>query len=141
MKGREQTRATKTYIKHLFTKDLPEVLLVPIYYSNHWSLLYYRSSTGAWHHMDSLAPYHQHYVKEAMERLDKEGYLLSPNKEVLHFKRMPRQPQGWECGIYLLLYMLIVSESLNDQQIQEKIAFTSDYHRKELTRSLLALLK
>lgn len=141
MSGKEQTESTITYIKNLFTQNLPSILLVPVHHSNHWSLLYYRTATGVWHHMDSLSPYHSHYVKEVMEVLSDKGYLISTNNDVVYFKRMPRQPQGWECGIYLLLYMLIVSEARDDQQIQQKIAFTSDSHRKELTQSLLYLLR
>jgi Ulp1 family protease len=141
MSDKEQSDTTTTYIKNLFTQNLPSILLVPIHNNDHWSLLYYRTSTGVWHHMDSLAPYHTSYVEEVMEELDALGYLLSPNNEVVHFRRMPRQPQGWECGIYLLLYMLIVSESRNDKEIQEKIVFTSESHRKELTQSLLSLLR
>lgn len=92
--------------------------------------------------MDSLHPYHATYARRLLLLLEREGYLtVAKRSEVHYFSALPRQPKGWECGLYLLLYMLIVADSLNDREIASKLYLADDQHRRHITEFLLELLE
>jgi hypothetical protein len=128
--------------KNLFTENVPPLLFLPLCCGGHWSLLYYRKESCLWTHMDSLYPMHLSYAKEVLRALKEWNYLtlLPWDGTINHFSGMTHQPQSWECGIYLLLYMLVVLESTNDGDIKRNLYYTNDRSRRELTQTLLKII-
>ena len=130
-------------IRKLFLPDVP-LILIPLVHNNHWSLLYYRSETNLWVSMDSLSPYHSRLVDAFPTLLYKKGLLgegMLPPKGVHKFTGLVRQPGGWECGSYTLLFVQMVLTAKSDAEIQERISLLSEKTRIALTQILLTYFK
>jgi hypothetical protein len=102
--------------KHLhtqFTREpLPPIILLPLVGHSHWSLLFYRTRNKRWYHLDSLAPYHSALALETVESLG--ALSIGPPHAPLHtVALLPRQREGWECGLYVLQYILMAVKSSN----------------------------
>ncbi len=99
----------KRHLRDYFAQGESPLVLVPLVCGSHWSLLVYRSRAQAWYHLDSLAPYHTQLAHQTVARLSRAGAV--PGRRTRGGVTpivMPRQREGWECGLYLLQYALLV---------------------------------
>ena len=122
------------------------LILMPIVGLNHWSLLCYRTRAQRWYHMDSLAPLHRKLAHSTVASMSKLGIADGG----LQYLEVPRQSDGWECGLYTLQYMLhalectrligIGSEEKFRRKLLEYSKLACDKNLLLFTRSLLAVV-
>jgi hypothetical protein len=126
----------------LFQKDVPPLLFVPICHAGHWSLLYLRNQK--WWHMDSLGSYHRAYSYEVMRTLKAVGCLDGASAwdgRTLHqYQGVPRQPGSWQCATYVLLFMLVLCDSIDERDVQRHIEMCGESYRRSLVDCLINLL-
>lgn len=146
-KERRMARNIKNY-RCNFEPDVP-LIIIPIHYADHWSLLYWRREPGKWYTMDSLGRYHSERYIYTLNILHERGYLpiemfqqaggMDCNK-IQRIEGLKRQPGGWECGTYVLLYILILLEAPNDRALQNSVNLLSERNREKLTKKLLSYI-
>ena len=138
----EDRRHREVYrpIRALFRDNLPPLLFVPLYHSSHWSLLFYRTATRRWYHMDSLGAYHREYSEQVMRHLAELDLVDDADLTLHRFTGVERQPSGWQCGTCCLLFMLLVACARDDRDLQANIHKTGEVHRVELVRTLIDVL-
>lgn len=145
-----RTNLVTPEVMALFRDDVPPLLLLPIASGGHWSLLYYRRQARRWYHMDSIAGYHAQYAHQILKTLCFLG-CLSTNMgdrgksfywdgQIRTFERLPRQLGSWQCGTTVLLFMLVVCESVDDNDIQQHVYMTGESYRLALVKHLINLL-
>ena len=129
--------------RKLFLLNVPLIIL-PLVFRNHWSLLYYRRKTNLWISMDSLSPYHNHYANSVPLVLGERGFLppeMSTNT-VVRFHSLVRQPPGgWQCGTYTLLFLQIVLTAEDESDIQQSITLMNEKTRDGLSRILVSYFR
>ena len=133
-------------------EELPVVplVLIPLVGSSHWSLLVYRTRRQRWYHLDSLAPYHSRMAHHTLQKMYNLMIVPRSLKSLLSVK-LPHQRSGWECGLYVLQYMLMSIESSNAAGLSDETKFYTylkehgdiacDKNLLLCTENLLALLR
>lgn len=113
---RDERRANRRAVyERSFRRPAPECLLIliPIFDSDHWSLLVRCYATRQWLHFDSIYGYHQRYVKSLIaHHFDPLYARAEPDEAPFVFVDFPfasQQHNSWECGLFLLMnaYMAI----------------------------------
>ena len=137
-------------IKALFQSNVPPLLFLPIAYAGHWSLLFYRRESRRWYHMDSIEGYHAQYARQVMSTLCFLGCLSQRDTDMGHhfywdgqlctFKGVPHQLGSWQCGTTVLLFMLVVCESSDDEDVQQHVHMTGEKYRRALVGHLINML-
>jgi hypothetical protein len=80
-----------------------DIILIPICYHLHWSLIIHKTKENQWYHIDSMGQYHKRYAEAILKE-------LTGGRRVTAYHRIasPNQRGSTECGFYTLFYMLIV---------------------------------
>jgi len=117
------------------------VLLLPLCHDLHWSLLILRTQDRRWVHMDSLDGYHWPYARQVLLRLVDLG-LCHAQDALSRLRALPRQRHGWECGLYVLFYALVVALSPDApfEEWQREGSYMCEESRFYFTQSLLVML-
>lgn len=128
----------------LFLPNVP-LILIPLHYKNHWSLFYYRSDDNRWVSMDSLpSSSHLHLTALLPNLLFQRGLLskeMLPTEGIKRFSNLVKQPGGWECGTYTLLFIqMVLTARGGEQEIQERISLLSEKTRSSLCKALQEFL-
>lgn len=83
------------------------LILMPIWRSDHWSLLVRCYTVRRWLHFDSIPGYHRRHVERLLATRLQPFYAKDesdlPPFALLDFPWAPRQHAGWECGLFLLM--------------------------------------
>lgn len=125
----------------LFLPDIP-LILIPICYNNHWSLLYYRTAAKRWVSMDSLEPLHTRLSSTLPLILYENGLISTPpSDKIYRYKNLTRQPGGWECGSYVILFVQMVLTRDTEEEIQSVITILSEQTRIKLMKILCDYLE
>lgn len=95
--------------------------------SNHWSLLLYHIHSGHSFHFDSLNDYNKKASIKVATKMETvlSGGTFTVNHKVVQVSGCPQQDNGYDCGVFSLLFAECIctylSSSQNEQQ-QEVIA-------------------
>ena len=88
-----------------------KLVIVPLNYSVHWSLLVYFAHSDRWYHYDSIpGSSHRSYAKRFLD-ICHTGGILHGNLTRAHTQIddtpvISVQQEGWECGTYMLMYVM-----------------------------------
>lgn len=91
-------------------KEAAPLVVLPLVCGVHWSLLVYRQQANHWYHMDSMAPLHQSLAERTYMALVEAG-VGGNERTQLKYVKVPRQVEGWECGLYTVQYMLAAMQA------------------------------
>jgi hypothetical protein len=102
-----------------------DIVIIPIYYDDHWSLLIYIKKDNTIIHFDSAPISHHDYVHKLM------CHIKLINIHIKHKKKLPIITQNgrWECGYNIIMYYVIfmtnygLKDYIND--IIEKIKISN----------------
>ena len=113
------------HLRHYLSGDqtIP-LILIPLVCGSHWSLLIYRTGCNRWYHADSLRPYHEKLAHDTFTQLH-ERRLVASSGATLKQLMVPRQREGWECGLYTLQYMLAAISASNRADTNEHQFFAA----------------
>lgn len=80
-----------------------DILIIPLFYHNHWSLCIYIKNENTLLHFDSISKRHNTYIIKFIKR------TKELNIHIKHYKKIPTINQDgiWECGYYILMYYYI----------------------------------
>jgi hypothetical protein len=117
------------------------MLLMPVYYAKHWSLLVRCFATRQWLHLDSLGGYHTAYVERLVDKLDAHYGGEAFARRAL---QPPEQPSDWECGLYVLMYTWLLLRWQPETQLQahtdKYLATLCEKNRRLFTQHLLQMI-
>jgi hypothetical protein len=105
-----------------FRNAPPPLILLPLVDGAHWSLLAYRTHSQQWYHFDSAKQYHRELARSTLAALRAAG-CTPLNATVHRLRNVPQQEGGWECGLYVLQYCLMLSESSKDAGEEDEQTF------------------
>lgn len=89
--------------------DSDALILVPLHWGNHWSLLAYKPGFTQWYCCDSMGAYHRQRTVACLDALDRLKMIASgAGQRIFFYDDMPRQPLSYECARYVLFYAFVL---------------------------------
>lgn len=82
-------------------KESDAIIIFPLNYDDHWSLLVYVVNTQLWFYTDSMRNLHKFRVTRLIVTLSE---LLHVGTKVLDVNTFFDQHSNWECGQYMVLF-------------------------------------
>jgi len=100
-----------------------KLLLLPIFASEHWSLLAYLGEEKTWYHCDSMGEMHSERVNFILARLHLLGIFngLDEEQKRVSFHTLLKNQEGRdECGTYLVMYAMAFIYNIRSFSSKEK---------------------
>jgi hypothetical protein len=154
--GKKQERDEKTvrHVRELFIAPragngrAPKLVLVPVYWEKHWSLLAYATQFHHWYVCDSLNNYNEQRVMDILILLNQLKVVTRRDARIRFYDQLAQQESDYECGRYVVFYAFIllrnfttpVSEEEFQARVEEELRVVTPQNRPSFETQLLQLL-
>jgi hypothetical protein len=85
-----------------------KIMLMPLWYEEHWSLMIYLPSLNQWLHCDSLTGRHRRYVTHLQKHLHQLNLCDMTNIQCLSYESLSQENNPYECGQLVLFYIFVI---------------------------------
>lgn len=82
-----------------------DIIIIPLFYKSHWSLILYIKLYDTILYFDSITNYHKSYVNKFYEFLITQSIIINNKTNI----DTVSQNSDWECGYYVIIYVNIAT--------------------------------
>jgi hypothetical protein len=138
-KNEYDNRNLKIFIDNF--KECKEILVLPLFYQNHWSLSIFIKHLNCLICFDSINNYHFSFIEKISEYLNEKLFIKTYQIETII------QKGYWECGYYLLMFFYLFltiydhHKTIDQKILLKLIEIKCLYDKINIDTFILSLIK